>query len=112
MNIDTRIFLPALAMVAPDHRRVACLLPRVAEMRRERIHPQAVALSAQMAERPGDTRAADNFRNLFELPVLFLSGLVVAALSAVVRAAVLGLKLGPSCSCACCCTRSTAATTG
>ena len=51
---------------------------RVGEMKRERIHPQAVALSAQMAERLKDTRAADNFRNLFELPVLFYLALVLA----------------------------------
>lgn len=51
---------------------------RVGEMKRERIHPQSVALSAQMAERLKDTRAADNFRNLFELPVLFYLALVVA----------------------------------
>ncbi len=55
---------------------------RVAEMKRERIHPQAVALSAQMAERLKDTRAADNFRNLFELPVLFYLALVVAVQAA------------------------------
>ena len=51
---------------------------RVGEMKRERVHPQSVALSAQMAERLKDTRAADNFRNLFELPVLFYLALVVA----------------------------------
>lgn len=51
---------------------------RVGEMKRERVHPQAVALSAQMAERLKDTRAADNFRNLFELPVLFYLAVVVA----------------------------------
>ncbi len=92
MSIDTRIFLPALAMVALTI--VVWLrmyLSRVGEMRRERIHPQAVALSAQMAERLKDTRAADNFRNLFELPVLFYLALVVAALSAQVHAATLGL---------------------
>ncbi len=92
MSIDTRIFLPALAMVALTI--VVWLrmyFSRVGEMRRERIHPQAVALSAQMAERLKDTRAADNFRNLFELPVLFYLALVVAALSAQVHAATLGL---------------------
>ena len=92
MSIDTRIFLPALAMVALTI--VVWLrmyLSRVGEMRRERIHPQAVALSAQMAGRLKDTRAADNFRNLFELPVLFYLALVVAALSAQVHAVTLGL---------------------
>jgi hypothetical protein len=55
---------------------------RIGEMKRERIHPQSVATSAQMAARIHDTRAADNFRNLFELPVLFYLALVVAALTA------------------------------
>jgi hypothetical protein len=54
---------------------------RIGEMRRERIHPQSIASSAQAAARLQDTRAADNFRNLFELPVLFYAALAVAALS-------------------------------
>lgn len=64
---------------------------RVGEMKRERIHPQAVALSAQMAERLKDTRAADNFRNLFELPVLFYLALVVAVQTTQVGALTLAL---------------------
>jgi len=47
------------------------LQARVAEMRRRRIHPQAVALSAQRVQRLEDTRASDNYSNLLELPVLF-----------------------------------------
>lgn len=53
---------------------------RLAEMRRAGIHPQAVASSRQAMERLADTRASDNFRNLFELPVLFYLALVVATL--------------------------------
>ena len=74
------ILLPALAMVA-----LTIIVwfrmytSRVAEMRRERIHPQSVATSAQMAARITDTRASDNFRNLFELPVLFYVALLVLA---------------------------------
>ena len=64
---------------------------RVDEMKRERIHPQAVALSAQMAERLKDTRAADNFRNLFDLPVLVYLALVVAAQSGQITAITLSL---------------------
>ena len=60
-------------------------------MKRERIHPQAVALSAQMATLIKDTRAADNFRNLFELPVLFYVALVIAYLTNQVTAVTLGL---------------------
>ena len=67
---------------------------RIGEMKRERIHPQAVALSAQAAARLTDSRAADNFRNLFELPVLFYLALVVAALTAQVRPVVLVLAWG------------------
>jgi hypothetical protein len=77
---ERAILLPALAMVA-----LTILVwfrmytSRVAEMRRERIHPQAVATSAQMAARITDSRASDNFRNLFELPVLFYVALLVLA---------------------------------
>jgi hypothetical protein len=89
------IFLPALAMAA------LCFVVwwrmyfmRIGEMKRERIHPQAVALSAQAAARLTDSRAADNFRNLFELPVLFYLALVVAALTAQVTPVVLALAWG------------------
>jgi hypothetical protein len=51
---------------------------RIGEMQRKRIHPQRVAASAQMAQLLEDTRAADNFRNLFELPVLFYLALLLA----------------------------------
>jgi hypothetical protein len=44
---------------------------RIAEMRARRISPQSIALSRDAAAKLEDTRAADNFRNLFELPVLF-----------------------------------------
>jgi hypothetical protein len=44
---------------------------RRSQMRTLRIHPQRVATSGQMAQMLPKTNAADNFRNLFELPVLF-----------------------------------------
>lgn len=89
---DTRIFLPALAMAGLTF--VVWLrmyFSRIGEMKRERIHPQAVATSPQMAALLKDTRAADNFRNLFELPVLFYMALAVAALSGQVTTLVLVL---------------------
>jgi len=52
---------------------------RISQMKRERIHPQAVATSALAAAKLTDSCAADNFKNLFELPVLFYFALVVAA---------------------------------
>ena len=46
---------------------------RVAEVRARRIHPQKLATSRGMAESLQDVAAADNFRNLFEAPVLFFA---------------------------------------
>ena len=75
--IDARIFAPAFAMVALTF--VVwwrMFFMRIGQMKRERIHPQSIALSAQAVTRLSDTRAADNFRNLFELPVLFYAALL------------------------------------
>jgi len=77
---DRSIFLPALAMAALTFAvwwRMYFM--RIGQMKRERIHPQRVATSAQATALLTDSRAADNFRNLFELPVLFYVALVVAA---------------------------------
>lgn len=73
------ILWPAFALVALTF--VVWLrmyFARVGEMRRLRIHPQSVATSPQAAQRFVDTRAADNFRNLFELPVLFYLAISIA----------------------------------
>lgn len=86
------IFLPALAMAA-----LTCVVwlrmfyVRIGQMRRDRIHPQTVATSAQAVARLTESQAADNFRNLFELPVLFYLALVVAALNGLGDAATLAL---------------------
>lgn len=53
---------------------------RLAEMRRSRINPQRLAGSADK-HLLKDTRASDNFINLFEVPVLFYV-LVLATLQA------------------------------
>lgn len=50
---------------------VRLLYCRVREMRAKRIHPQLASTSVQMSARLEDVRAADNFRNLFEVPMLF-----------------------------------------
>ncbi|HEU4664018.1 MAG TPA: MAPEG family protein [Dokdonella sp.] len=62
---------------------------RIREMRRLGIDPQSVATSAQAAGRFVDTRASDNLRNLFELPVLFYAGVLVAHATAATNAALL-----------------------
>lgn len=68
----TQLLYPLLALVLLSLivglRMLFC---RVREMRTKRIHPQAAANSVQMAARLEDVLAADNFRNLFETPVMF-----------------------------------------
>lgn len=57
------------------------LASRAREMKKHRIHPQATATSTQMASRLVEgpaSQAADNFRNLFELPVLFYTLVALA----------------------------------
>lgn len=44
---------------------------RVREIKRKRIHPQKLTDSRATAAQFEDIATADNFRNLFELPVLF-----------------------------------------
>ena len=46
------------------------LVLRMAELKAKRIHPQELATSAGLAKLDS-VRVADNFRNLFEMPVLF-----------------------------------------
>jgi len=47
------------------------LRSRIGEMKRKRIHPQKTASRAQAIASLNDTNAADNYLNLFEMPVLF-----------------------------------------
>ncbi len=91
--MDTRlIYWPAVAMAALTFAVwLYMYFRRVAQMKRERIHPQAVATSAQATARLTDSSAADNFRNLFELPVLFYLAIVLAAQTAQVDPLTLGL---------------------
>lgn len=44
---------------------------RIAEMRTRRIHPQQLATAKQAHDTLQNVTASDNFRNLFEVPVLF-----------------------------------------
>jgi hypothetical protein len=90
--IDARILAPAFAMVALTTVVMFCMFfERTRQMRAERIHFREIPSSAQMAARFVDTRAADNYRNLFEMPVLFYLALLVAALTGLVTPVSLGL---------------------
>jgi hypothetical protein len=89
---NNAIFLPALVMVVLTFAVWwRMYFTRIGQMKRERIHPQSVATSAQAAAKLTDSRAADNFRNLFELPVLFYLAVAVAAQAGLVTTPVLVL---------------------
>jgi hypothetical protein len=85
------LVLPLLAMVALTLLVWLRLYAvRIPEMRRSRIDPQRLAGSADK-HLLKDTRASDNFINLFEVPVLFYV-LVLATIQAGVHdAALFGL---------------------
>ncbi len=85
-------FYPVLALVGLTF-VVWCRLywARLGEMHRRRIAPQSLASAREAASRLEDTRASDNFRNLFELPILFYLALVLSALFGLATPAVMGL---------------------
>ena len=86
------VFLPALAMVALTVVvTVRMFFERLRQVRTDRIPFREIPSGSQMATRFADTRAADNYRNLFELPVLFYLALVVAAFAGLGTPLVLGL---------------------
>jgi hypothetical protein len=89
------IFLPAVAMVALTIAvTFRMFFERMRQMRSERIAFREIPSSSQMAARFADTRAADNYRNLFEAPVLFYLALGVAFAIGHVTTAVLVLAWG------------------
>ncbi len=49
----------------------AMLKERIAEMTARRIHPQSAPSSSQLSAVLKNTKGADNYKNLFELPTLF-----------------------------------------
>jgi hypothetical protein len=90
--VDARIFAPAFAMVGLTVVvTFRMFFERVRQMRSERIGFADIPSSSQMAARFADTRAADNYRNLFEMPVLFYLALLVVALAGLVAPVSLGL---------------------
>jgi hypothetical protein len=88
----TAILLPAVAMAGLTFLVwVRLYQVRLGEMARKRIHAQSLASAADAARLLSDTRASDNFRNLFEVPVLFYAGVLLAAQLGVADAASLAL---------------------
>jgi hypothetical protein len=69
---QTDILLPIAAMMLLIIFVAARMLrDRMREMRERRIHPDRVSSSSQMNALLLNTRASDNYKNLFEMPVLF-----------------------------------------
>jgi hypothetical protein len=70
----TAIFWPAIFQVLLTLIvAMRMYVTRVAEMRARRVNLQALATRREAATRLENVAAADNFRNLFELPVLFFA---------------------------------------
>ena len=73
-----QILFPLLAMfVLVSLVATAMIRRRIAFYKQNRVHPQKTATSIQMAAVMPDSRAPDNFRNLFELPVMFYVAVIV-----------------------------------
>ena len=82
MNQTTHLLLACCALALLTFGvGIRMLLVRVREMKKSRIHPQSVALSAQRSTAFQDSRASDNYNHLFELPVLYyaLCALAIAS---------------------------------
>jgi len=90
--INTAFFLPAFALVLLTFCvMIRMLTSRIAEMKANKIHPQSIATSAALIAKMPDTRASDNFRNLFETPVLFYAAMLFAQATPQAGQVLLGL---------------------
>ena len=82
MDASTQIVFACFAMaLLVTVVTVRLFIVRVGEFKAKRIRPQEAATSIQVAQKLQSVQASDNFRNLFEVPVLFylLCALVVAS---------------------------------
>ncbi|MEA5467148.1 MAPEG family protein [Leptothoe sp. PORK10 BA2] len=90
---QTMIFPPLLAMIALVAAVwVRLYIDRLSELRSRQISPQDISTSRQMAERMKNTNAADNFKNLFEMPVLFYAFCLTIFVTQSVTAMFVGLS--------------------
>lgn len=75
--LDTVFFWPAFVLVLLTFSvMIRMLTSRIAAMKTDKIHPQSISTSGELAAKMKDSRAADNFRNLFETPVLFYAAML------------------------------------
>jgi hypothetical protein len=79
---NTVFFWPAFTLVLLTFSvMIRMLTNRIAQMKANKIHPQSISTPSELAARIKDSRAADNFRNLFETPVLFYAAMLFAQVS-------------------------------
>ncbi len=79
---NTVFFWPAFTLVLLTFSvMIRMLMNRIAQMKANKIHPQSISTSSEVAAKMKDSRAADNFRNLFETPVLFYAAMFFAQVS-------------------------------
>ena len=70
--MNTGIILPVIALVLLTAVVwIRLYVERIRELRQRRIDPQALATSAAAGQTLQRVQASDNFKNLFEVPVLF-----------------------------------------
>jgi hypothetical protein len=79
---NTAFFWPAFTLVLLTFCvMIRMLTSRIAHMKANKIHPQSISTSAEVSAKMLDSRAADNFRNLFETPILFYVVMIFAQLA-------------------------------
>ncbi len=70
--VQSQIFIPCVALVVLTAMVwIRLYVERIGEMRARRIRPQVLASAREVTQALQNVNAADNFRNLFEVPVLF-----------------------------------------
>ena len=70
--MNTSIILPVIALVLLTAVVwVRLYVERIRELKQRRIDPQSLATSASAGQTMQRVQASDNFKNLFEVPVLF-----------------------------------------
>jgi len=78
--MNTAILLPVIALVLLTAVVwVRLYVERIRELRQRRIDPQSLATSASAGQTMQRVQASDNFKNLFEVPVLFYALCAVLA---------------------------------
>lgn len=95
---DVAIFQPfAVLMLLTLAVWLRLYFTRIPAMRRQRVHPQALATRAQKSAvdlGSAESRASDNFTNLFELPVLFYALCIALYVTSRIDFVHLGLAWG------------------